>query len=160
VHDGGRKSGSLCEAGDQETVLYRLAVRCLPRARTRASEEAMGVEGRRAEGDFWKGQAAKWRKRRWTGPCHRLGPTRGYPRPRNARLVHPNAFPLTEPISVHQTMASDLCLPGQPIPIPRGPAPAIGSGIYSRDGQVRASVVGVPRYEGSVGYFFLSHGHE
>jgi exosome complex component CSL4 len=47
-------------------------------------------------------------------------------------------------------MASDLCLPGQPIPIPRGPTPAIGAGTYARDGQIRASVVGVPRYEGSV----------
>jgi hypothetical protein len=51
----------------------------------------------------------------------------------------------------YKNMASDLSLPGQPIPIPRGPAPVVGSGIYSREGQVRASVVGVPRYEGSVG---------
>jgi exosome complex component CSL4 len=50
-------------------------------------------------------------------------------------------------------MSSDLCLPGQPIPIPRGPAPNIGLGVYARDGQVRASIIGVPRFEGSVGPF-------
>lgn len=48
-------------------------------------------------------------------------------------------------------MASDLTLPGQLVPLPRGPIPQLGSGIYSRDGQARASLVGVPRYEGSVG---------
>lgn len=53
--------------------------------------------------------------------------------------------------SIQAVMASDLTLPGQPIPLPRGPVPQLGSGIYSRDGQVRASLVGVPRYEGSVG---------
>ncbi|KAI0734561.1 hypothetical protein C8Q72DRAFT_873074 [Fomitopsis betulina] len=46
-------------------------------------------------------------------------------------------------------MSSDLVLPGQPIPLPRGPVPQLGNGIYSRDGLVRASLVGVPSYEGS-----------
>ncbi|OSX67403.1 hypothetical protein POSPLADRAFT_1176209 [Postia placenta MAD-698-R-SB12] len=46
-------------------------------------------------------------------------------------------------------MSSDLVLPGQPIPLPRGPVPQLAGGIYSRDGHVRASLVGVPRYEGS-----------
>ncbi|KZT75181.1 hypothetical protein DAEQUDRAFT_24424 [Daedalea quercina L-15889] len=46
-------------------------------------------------------------------------------------------------------MSSDVVLPGQPIPLPRGPAPQRGNGIYSRDGLVRASLVGVPSYEGS-----------
>lgn len=50
---------------------------------------------------------------------------------------------------------SNLLLPGQPIQIPRGPVPQLGTGTYSRDGQVRASVVGTPFYEGSVGLFFL-----
>jgi len=49
-------------------------------------------------------------------------------------------------------MASDLILPGQPIPLPRGPVPQLGSGVYMRDGQPRASLVGVPRYEGPVGF--------
>lgn len=49
-----------------------------------------------------------------------------------------------------RTMSSDLVLPGQPIPLPRGPVPQLGNGIYSRDGLVRASLVGVPSYEGSV----------
>jgi exosome complex component CSL4 len=48
-------------------------------------------------------------------------------------------------------MASDLVLPGQPILLPRGPIPQMGSGVYVRDGQTRASLVGTPRYEGSVG---------
>lgn len=47
-------------------------------------------------------------------------------------------------------MSSDLVLPGQPILLPRGPVPQLGNGIYSRDGFVRASLVGVPSYEGSV----------
>jgi exosome complex component CSL4 len=49
--------------------------------------------------------------------------------------------------------ASDVCLPGQPIPLAaaaRGPAPALGPGTYARDGVVRASLVGVPRYDGAV----------
>ena len=48
---------------------------------------------------------------------------------------------------------SNVLLPGQPIQIPRGPAPQLGGGTYSRDGQVRASVVGTPQYGGSVGLF-------
>lgn len=47
--------------------------------------------------------------------------------------------------------SSDILLPGQPLNIPRGPVPLLGGGIYSRDGQFRASLVGVPSYEGSVG---------
>ena len=47
-------------------------------------------------------------------------------------------------------MASELTLPGQPIPLPRGPVLKLGNGIYERDGQVRASLVGVPKYQGSV----------
>ncbi|PCH33815.1 hypothetical protein WOLCODRAFT_112570 [Wolfiporia cocos MD-104 SS10] len=46
-------------------------------------------------------------------------------------------------------MSSDLVLPGQPIPLPRGPTPNLGTGIYARDGHVRASLLGAPRYEGS-----------
>ena len=57
------------------------------------------------------------------------------------------AYPL--PIS---SMSSDTVLPGQPIPLPRGPVPQLGGGIYSRDGIVRASLVGVPQYSGSVGF--------
>jgi len=48
-------------------------------------------------------------------------------------------------------MPFNLVLPGQPIPIPRGPRPQLGSGVYFRDGHTRASLVGIPRYEGSVG---------
>ncbi|CCL98977.1 uncharacterized protein FIBRA_00985 [Fibroporia radiculosa] len=46
-------------------------------------------------------------------------------------------------------MSSDLVLPGQPVPLPRGPIPQLGGGLYSRDNAPRASLVGVPRYEGS-----------
>lgn len=53
--------------------------------------------------------------------------------------------------TIQEDMASDFLLPGQPVPLPRGPIPQLGNGIYSRDGQVRASLVGVPHYEGSVG---------
>ena len=47
-------------------------------------------------------------------------------------------------------MDIDLKLPGQPIQIPRGPASQLSNGVYSRDGQVRASLVGVPVYQASV----------
>lgn len=47
-------------------------------------------------------------------------------------------------------MDNDLKLPGQPVQIPRGPAPQLSNGLYSRDGQVRASLVGVPVYQASV----------
>ncbi|KAF7799026.1 hypothetical protein EIP86_010256 [Pleurotus ostreatoroseus] len=46
-------------------------------------------------------------------------------------------------------MLTDAVLPGQPIPVPRGPAPQLGTGVYARDGQLRASIVGVPQYQGS-----------
>ncbi|KAF5390306.1 hypothetical protein D9757_002818 [Collybiopsis confluens] len=46
-------------------------------------------------------------------------------------------------------MASDLVLPGQPVPLPRGPLPHIGRGLYEKDSQLRASLVGIPRFEGS-----------
>lgn len=45
---------------------------------------------------------------------------------------------------------SDTVLPGQPIPLPRGPVPQLGRGTYVRDAQVRASLVGAPGYQGSV----------
>lgn len=45
---------------------------------------------------------------------------------------------------------ADLKLPGQPIQIPRGPAPQLSNGVYPRDGQVRASLVGIPVYQASV----------
>ncbi|KII93533.1 hypothetical protein PLICRDRAFT_35755 [Plicaturopsis crispa FD-325 SS-3] len=45
--------------------------------------------------------------------------------------------------------ASNIVLPGQPLPLPRGPAPLLGTGTYTRDGQARASLLGVPQYEGS-----------
>lgn len=48
-------------------------------------------------------------------------------------------------------MSTDLVLPGQPVPVPRGPTAQLGAGTYSRDGQVRASLLGTPRYQGSVG---------
>ncbi|KAL4071039.1 hypothetical protein J3A83DRAFT_4094366 [Scleroderma citrinum] len=41
-------------------------------------------------------------------------------------------------------------LPGQPVPLSRGPVPSLGTGLYSKDGQVRASLVGVPQYEGPI----------
>ncbi|PFH54586.1 hypothetical protein AMATHDRAFT_37901 [Amanita thiersii Skay4041] len=47
-------------------------------------------------------------------------------------------------------MADDILLPGQLIPLPRGPAPRLGSGTFSRDAQPRATLVGVPRYDGPV----------
>ncbi|KAL0072086.1 NADH:ubiquinone oxidoreductase [Marasmius tenuissimus] len=44
---------------------------------------------------------------------------------------------------------SDTLLPGQPIPLPKGPTPKLGGGTYLKDSQVRASVVGTPSHEGS-----------
>ncbi|KAI0788613.1 hypothetical protein C8Q75DRAFT_769055 [Abortiporus biennis] len=40
-------------------------------------------------------------------------------------------------------------LPGQPIPLPKGPSLQLGPGIYSRDGHARASVIGQTRSTGS-----------
>ncbi|KAJ8596992.1 hypothetical protein M405DRAFT_804619 [Rhizopogon salebrosus TDB-379] len=45
-------------------------------------------------------------------------------------------------------MASDILLPGQPVSLPRGPAPNLGSGLYIKDGQARASLVGIAQYDG------------
>ncbi|KAI0068393.1 hypothetical protein BV25DRAFT_1875898 [Artomyces pyxidatus] len=45
--------------------------------------------------------------------------------------------------------ASDTLLPGQPVPLPRGPVPQLGGGVYTKDGQTRASIIGVPHHEGS-----------
>ncbi|KDQ63620.1 hypothetical protein JAAARDRAFT_119467 [Jaapia argillacea MUCL 33604] len=46
-------------------------------------------------------------------------------------------------------MASGFMLPGQPIVSARRPEPLLGAGVYSRDGQVRASLIGVPLQEGA-----------
>ncbi|KAF7320431.1 Exosome complex component csl4 [Mycena kentingensis (nom. inval.)] len=44
-----------------------------------------------------------------------------------------------------------ILLPGQPVPLPpSAPIPQFGVGIYSKDGQLRASVVGIPQQDGSV----------
>lgn len=45
-------------------------------------------------------------------------------------------------------MTSETLLPGQPLALPLGPFPSLGAGLYVKDGRVRASLVGVPRYEG------------
>ncbi|KAJ3477543.1 hypothetical protein NLI96_g10391 [Meripilus lineatus] len=46
-------------------------------------------------------------------------------------------------------MSSDVVLPGQLIPLARGPLPNLGAGTYLRDGQVRASLIGTPSHQGS-----------
>jgi len=47
-------------------------------------------------------------------------------------------------------MSSDSLLPGQPVPLPRGPTLKLGSGIYTRNGETRASLFGTPLQQGSV----------
>ncbi|KAG6888984.1 hypothetical protein C0995_004623 [Termitomyces sp. Mi166 len=42
-----------------------------------------------------------------------------------------------------------VVLPGQPIFLPRGPVAQLGPGLYSRDAQVRAALVGIPRSDAS-----------
>ena len=51
-------------------------------------------------------------------------------------------------------MPSDSLLPGQPVPLPRGPTLKLGSGIYTRNGETRASLFGTPLHQGSVRLFF------
>ncbi|KAH8835180.1 hypothetical protein DL96DRAFT_1573192 [Flagelloscypha sp. PMI_526] len=46
-------------------------------------------------------------------------------------------------------MDSTVLLPGQPVPSRKGPAPQLGSGLYIRDGHIRASLVGTPQQIGS-----------
>ncbi|KAI0051731.1 hypothetical protein FA95DRAFT_1484867 [Auriscalpium vulgare] len=46
-------------------------------------------------------------------------------------------------------MSQDTLLPGQPVPLPRGPVPQLGGGVYTKGGQTRASLVGALRHEGS-----------
>ena len=45
--------------------------------------------------------------------------------------------------------ANQQLLPGQPLDI-SGPIPKLVEGLYTRDGQVRASVIGYPRSDGTV----------
>ena len=53
------------------------------------------------------------------------------------------------------SISDTLLLPGQPIPLPpRAPAPQLGPGIYERNGQVRASLLGIPQFDGSVRRLF------
>lgn len=52
-------------------------------------------------------------------------------------------------------MPDDIKIPGQPIVVPRGPAPQLDAGVYARDGQVRASLVGTPSYQLAVRFFLL-----
>jgi len=51
-------------------------------------------------------------------------------------------------------------LPGQLIPIPRGPVLQLGPGTYSRDDQIRSSIMGVPHFQASVCIFFFYLGIE
>lgn len=53
-------------------------------------------------------------------------------------------------------MPSDSLLPGQPVPLPRGPALKPGSGTYTRSGEIRASLFGTPLHQGSVGHSSLN----
>ncbi|KAI5897613.1 uncharacterized protein SCHCODRAFT_02609798 [Schizophyllum commune H4-8] len=43
---------------------------------------------------------------------------------------------------------SEIVLPGQPLVLPRGPVPQLGTGVYARGSDVRASLIGVPRHDG------------
>lgn len=49
--------------------------------------------------------------------------------------------------------SSDTLLPGQPVSLARGPSSLLGGGLYTREGNVRASVVGNPQFRGSVSKF-------
>ena len=119
-------------------------------------EEVVDSEG-------WAQLAEKWyarvplgrvnRHKSWARHCARE--TSDWT-PYHRRPVHAHALLLPQsPLFPRPSMSSDVVLPGQPIPLPRGPIPQIGSGIYSRDGVVRASLIGVPSYSGSVGLFAL-----
>lgn len=44
-----------------------------------------------------------------------------------------------------------ILLPGQPIALPpKAPAPKLGPGAYSRDNEIKASLLGLPKLDGSV----------
>ncbi|KAF7311025.1 hypothetical protein HMN09_00645900 [Mycena chlorophos] len=46
---------------------------------------------------------------------------------------------------------TSIVLPGQPISLPRAaPIPQLGTGLYLRDSQIRASVVGIPTQDGPI----------
>lgn len=40
-----------------------------------------------------------------------------------------------------------MLLPGQSVPVPKGPIPQLGRGVYAKDGIVRASLLGEPQYD-------------
>ncbi|KAF7307033.1 Exosome complex component csl4 [Mycena indigotica] len=47
--------------------------------------------------------------------------------------------------------SATIVLPGQPISLPRAaPIPQLGSGLYSRDSEIRASLVGIPQQNGPI----------
>lgn len=56
----------------------------------------------------------------------------------------------TPPEKATQNM-DNLVLPGQPVPLAKGPIPKLGSGIYARDDLLRSSLVGFPHNSGPVG---------
>jgi hypothetical protein len=75
-------------------------------------------------------------------------------RPNNPQILsfpQPTEYIVTTIDVALPRMPSDSLIPGQPVPLPRGPALQLGSGIYSKNGQIRASLVGTPLYHGSVG---------
>ena len=51
-------------------------------------------------------------------------------------------------------MPSDCLLPGQPFPLPRGPTLQLGTGLYTINGETRASLLGTPLQQGSVRLVF------
>jgi exosome complex RNA-binding protein Rrp4 len=62
-------------------------------------------------------------------------------------------FGENQTIPINPNMSSDCLLPGQPVPLPRGPTLQLGTGLYTINGEIRASLLGTPLQHGSVRLF-------
>jgi len=68
----------------------------------------------------------------------------------------PNPFPfVARDRPTESPNMSDCLVPGQPVPLPRGPTLQLGTGVYTRNGETRASLLGTPQFHGPVGLSFL-----
>jgi len=113
-------------------------------------------ERKRRHGEGWrKERHAKSESRRIPGREGVGGYVNTRRKPNNPQLDWAPILPNRQvreytTVSALLRMPSDYLVPGQPVPLPRGPALQLGSGIYTRNGEPRASLFGTPIHQGSV----------
>lgn len=124
------------------------------RERTRATEKAIATGSQRRK-PYSTGRDTRFLGKRTNNPFWiKLYNTL---RPTPIARASEDADPLSSALILFSgncdgpQMVSEIILPGQPIPLPpKAPAPQLGRGTYLRDTQIRASLLGIPCFQGTV----------